>query len=227
MVQSCSFTEVNSVLMHIKELILQTASLHRTRLFYHKTLELDILSETEEKISFRAGRSILSFTEASAGKPYYHFAFNITNNRFSDSFEWMNSKLDILPVNDEMLIAGYDDWNAQSFYFHDNNGNIVEFIVRFDLPYQSTAPFSSNCVEEISEIGIVVDNVAETAELLRQDHAVPYFPKGPRLPDFIAMGDEYGLILVSQHKRGWVPTHKPATKFPVTIIDDTGQQLSF
>jgi len=61
--------------MHIKELILATASLHRTKLFYHKTLELEILSETDEKISFKAGRTILSFTHTDSGKPYYHFAF--------------------------------------------------------------------------------------------------------------------------------------------------------
>jgi len=206
--------------MQIKEILLETASLARTRLFYSKTLELDIVAETDEKISFRAGRSLLSFREATEGKPFYHFAFNITNNKFSDSFEWMNRKLDILPVNDEMLIAGYNDWNAQSFYFHDNNGSILEFIVRFDLPYHSDAEFSSACIEEISEIGLVTENTPETADMLKTEHGIPYFKKGPRLPDFVAMGDDKGLILVCQRKRGWVPTHRPAQQFPVTIITD-------
>ena len=110
--------------MHIKELILKTNSLHRTRLFYHKTLELDIVNETDESVSFKAGKTTLTFEEVEDQKPFYHFAFNIVNNKFSDSFEWINNKLDILPV-DDMLIAGYDDWNAQSFYFLDNNHNIV------------------------------------------------------------------------------------------------------
>ena len=208
--------------MHIRELILETHSLHRTKVFYNKTLELEILEETDEQISFRAGRTKLTFKATTTGKPYYHFAFNITNNRFSDSFEWMNSKLDILPVNDEMLIAGYDNWNAQSFYFYDNNGSIVEFIVRFDLPYESKEPFSSNCIEEVSEIGLVVDSVMDKSQELNSKYQIPYFKKGPRMPEFVAMGDEYGLLLVCQNKRAWVPTHKPAQIFPVKVIDEDG-----
>ena len=217
----CIFRLV-AIPMHIKELILETNSLHKTKLFYHKTLELEIQDETDEVISFKAGKTKLSFKETKSEKPFYHFAFNITNNKFSDAFEWMNNKLDILPVNDEMLIAGYDNWNAQSFYFLDNNGSILEFIVRFDLPYHSNEPFSSGCIEEISEIGLVVDNVNEYAERLRAEYNIPYFKKGPRLHDFIAMGDEYGLLLVCQNKRGWVPTHRPAKQFPVVVINDKG-----
>ena len=212
--------------MHIKEVVLATHSLHRTKVFYHKTLELDILAETDELVSFKAGKTKLTFKTSEAGKPFYHLAFNITNNKFSDSFEWMNSKLDILPVSEEMLIAGYDNWNAQSFYFLDNNGSIVEFIVRFDLPYQSNEPFSSDCIEEVSEIGLVVDDVQEKAEELNTRFQVPYFRKGPRLPDFVVMGDDYGLLLVCQNKRGWVPNHKPAQKWPVTVVTGDDKTIS-
>jgi hypothetical protein len=212
--------------MKIREVILETQSLRKTRVFYHKTLELEVIEENEDAISFKAGRTKLTFKEVAGIKPFYHFAFNITNNKFSDSFEWMNNKLDILPVNDEMLIAGYDNWNAQSFYFYDNNGSIIEFIVRFDLPYYSTEPFSSACIEEVSEIGLVVDDVNETAEELVNEYKIPYFKKGPKLHDFIAMGDDYGLLLVCQNKRGWVPTNKPAQKFPVTIISEDGIRIN-
>lgn len=203
--------------MYIQEVILETTSISRTRLFYHRTLELSILKETEEAVSFRARKTILTFKLAKEGKPYYHIAFNITNNRFSDSFEWMGQKLDILPVEGNIPIAVYPNWNAESFYFYDNNGSIVEFIVRFDLPYHSTQAFSSSDLVEISEVGIVVDNVEAKAEQLGTEYSIPYFKKGPRLPDFIAMGDDYGLILLSQPGRHWVPTNKPAQHFPVTI----------
>jgi catechol-2,3-dioxygenase len=206
--------------MHIKQLMLKTASLHRTRLFYHKTLELEIIEETEEFICFKAGKTVLRFEEVEGSKPFYHFAFNIVNNKFSDSFEWINNKLDILPNEDGLLIAGYNNWNAQSFYFYDNNANILEFIVRFDLPYHSTEPFSSDCITEISEVGLVVSNVAEKAEELNRQYNIPYFQYGPRLHDFIAMGDNYGLLLLSQTKRPWVPTNKPGQQFPVTITQE-------
>ncbi len=206
--------------MQITELILQTASLQRTRLFYHKTLELDIVNETENTVSFKAGKTTLTFEETKEGKPFYHIAFNIVNNKFSDSFEWINNKLDILPVEDGMLIAGYNDWNAQSFYFLDNNGSILEFITRFDLPYHSNEPYSSACITEVSEIGLVVDNATEYAEHLHKEYKIPYFSKGPRLHDFIVMGDDYGLLMVCQNKRGWVPTHKPAQPFPIKVKSD-------
>lgn len=213
--------------MQIKELILQTASLQKTRLFYHKTLELEIMSENEEQISFRAGKTKLTFTKAAEKeKPFYHIAFNIVNNKFSDSYDWIDSKLDILPVEDGMMIAGYNDWNAQSFYFYDNNHSILEFIVRFDLPYNSNEPFSTDCITEISEAGLVVDNVQEVAAELNQQHKIPYFKKGPRLHDFIAMGDDYGLLLISQTGRPWVPTHKQCKPFPITVISEDGETIS-
>jgi hypothetical protein len=210
--------------MQIKELILKTNSLQRTRLFYHKTLELDIINETDDAISFKAGKTILTFEEAEGIKPIYHFAFNIVNNKFSDSFEWMDNKLDILPV-DDMLIAGYDNWNAQSFYFLDNNANILEFITRFDLPYHSTEPFSSACITEVSEIGLVTDDVPGLVLQLKTEYNIPPFKKGPVLHDFVAMGDDYGLLLVCQEKRGWVPTHKPAQIFPVTVVTEDDQRI--
>lgn len=209
--------------MHFKEIILQTASLKRTKLFYTKTLELDIVREDDDSVSFNAGKTTLSFTQVAGEKPYYHFAFNIVNNKFSEGFEWINNKLDILPTNEDgLLVAGYNDWNAQSFYFYDNNGSILEFIVRFDLPYHSPESFSPACITEISEIGLVVPDVIVAAEELLTKNKIPYFPYGPRLNDFIAMGDNYGLILLSNPKRPWVPTAKTARPYPVTIISEDG-----
>ncbi|RYD56437.1 MAG: VOC family protein [Sphingobacteriales bacterium] len=206
--------------MHIEELILKTNSLQRTRLFYHKTLELEILKETDEAISFKAGKTKLTFEQVTDGKPFYHIAFNIVNNKFSDSFEWINNKLDILPVSDDMLIAGYDNWNAQSFYFYDNNGSILEFITRFDLPYHSDEPFSPDCIMEVSEVGLVTDDIQDLAEELKVDYGIPHFKKNPPQHDFIVMGDDYGLLILVRPKHGWVPTQRPAQKCPVTIISD-------
>lgn len=203
--------------MHIEELILKTNSLQRTKLFYHKTLELETLKETAKAISFKAGKTILTFEQTTEGKPFYHIAFNIVNNKFSDSFEWMNNKLDILPVSDDMLIAKYDNWNAQSFYFLDNNGSILEFITRFDLPYYSSEHFSSACITEVSEIGLVTEDVQGFAEEIKTEYGIPYFKKSPPHPDFSVMGDDYGLLLLVSPKRGWLPTHRAAQKFPVTV----------
>lgn len=206
--------------MHIQEVILCTASITRTKQFYTKTLELPVTKETNDSITFSAGATLLTFNALSNEKPFYHIAFNITNNKFSDSFEWINSKLDILPIDNGLPIAVYPNWNAESFYFHDNNGNILEFIVRFDLPYHSSAAFSNADIKEISEVGIVAGNVPAAAAELQNKYDIPYFPLSKPADTFTVMGDNYGLLIITQTGREWIPTHKPAQIFPLTIIAD-------
>lgn len=220
------YTKQKTIAMHFNEVILQTASVARTKLFYHKTLELPISKESDESITFLAGNSLLTFNVAAAGKPYYHIAFNITPNKFSDSFEWISRKLDILPMQEDIPIAVYPDWNAQSFYFMDNNGSILEFIARFDLPYSSDAPFSLADIREISEVGIATNDVDGTAEMLHTEHGVPWFRKTKPSEHFTVMGDNNGLLILSHTSRSWVPTDKPARAFPLTVIAE-GHAIKF
>jgi hypothetical protein len=206
--------------MQIQEVILKTASIVRTKLFYHKTLELPIIAETDETISFKAGRSLLTFNVVTEGRPFYHIAFNVTNNKFSDSFEWVNNKLDILEADHGLPIANYPEWNAESFYFLDNNGSILEFIARFDLPYYSGEAFCVDDIVEISEVGIVCDDVQTTAQSLNAKELFPYFPKSKPTENFTVLGDDHGLLILTRKGRGWVPTLRPAQIFPLTVVAD-------
>ena len=199
---------------------MNTASLTRTKQFYAKTLQLPVVAETINAITFGVGRSLLTFHVVADERPFYHLAFNITNNKFSDSFEWLNEKLDILEAGHGMPIANYPDWNAESFYFLDNNGNILEFIARFDLPYYSPDPFSIKDIMEISEVGIVTDDVPATAAALAAKGPFPYFPKSKQSDHFTVLGDNNGLLIITKTGRGWVPTNKPARVFPMTIVAD-------
>ncbi|MCD6010750.1 MAG: hypothetical protein K0Q79_612 [Flavipsychrobacter sp.] len=207
--------------MHIQEVTLYTSSLSRTKQFYTKTLELPVYNETDDLITFKTGSTLLSFRFIEGQKPFYHLAFNITNNKFSDSFEWINAKLDILPMDNGLPIAPYPDWNAESFYFHDNNGNILEFISRFDLPYYSSDQFSVNDIKEISEVGIVTNDVSATATRLQSEFGFHNFTKSKPTENFNVLGDDNGLLIITRNGRGWVPTHKPAQIFPMTIVADS------
>jgi catechol 2,3-dioxygenase-like lactoylglutathione lyase family enzyme len=210
--------------MHIQEVILQTASITRTRQFYTRTLGLPLVAESAESITFRAGNTLLLFQQVQDSKPFYHIAFNITNNKFSDSYEWINSKLDILEAGHGLPIANYPAWNAESFYFHDNNGNILEFIARFDLPYYSPEPFDIKDIREISEVGIVTKVVAATAAMLHAKYDIPYFSKSKPSEHFTVLGDDSGLLIITTVGRGWVPTLRPAQIYPLTIAAD-GQKI--
>ena len=192
----------------------------RTRQFYTITLGLPVVSESDASITFKAGNTLLTFQARETQKPVYHIAFNITNNKFSDSFEWINSKLDILQTDTGLPIAVYPNWNAESFYFYDNNGCILEFIARFDLPYYSPSPFSAKDIKEISEVGIVANDVTAMAAELNTKYSLPYFSKSKASENFTVLGDDHGLLIVTKTGRAWVPTHKPAQIFPLTIIAD-------
>ena len=68
--------------MNIFEVQLQTANLEETKQFYHSRLRMDLLSSNENELKLSAGLSTLIFTKADKGRPCYHFAFNITTNKF-------------------------------------------------------------------------------------------------------------------------------------------------
>jgi catechol-2,3-dioxygenase len=211
--------------MRFDEIILSTPSVAAVRRFYSQTLELPILHETADSIRFKVGHTALTFNQAPAGqKPFYHFAFNVTNNRFSDCFEWIDRKLDILQVDDGWLVKPYPAWNAQSFYFHDSVGNILECIVRFNLPYSSNSQFSSADLVEISEIGYVTNDLV-AAEKEMVNAGLKRFPPGPFEPQFTPMGDEQGIVLVTGIGRGWIPTNERAERHPLTIRGAGGVQL--
>lgn len=204
--------------MQFEEIVLKTAALAKTRSFYRRTLALEMLEDGAGRIAFQVGKTRLVFEEVEDGKPFYHFAFNVPVVRFSDAFEWIESRLDILPIDKGHLpIAAYPRWNAQSFYFYDNNGSILECIVRFDLPDPpSGATFSSKDFLEISEIGIPTKDVEAQIKKF-EAMGVPLFPPGPRMPEFSPMGDNRGLMLVVEEGRPWIPTNHESEPHPLRV----------
>ncbi|MES2704512.1 MAG: hypothetical protein V4649_17870 [Bacteroidota bacterium] len=212
--------------MHFTEVRLQTNSIARTRLFYSKSIGLDIVDETDVAITFKAGNSLLMFSAVTGSRPYYHIAFNITNNKFSEAFEAFNHKLDILEMETGIPIAAYPEWNAQSFYCYDNNGSVLEFITRFDLDYQSAEPYSPADIREISEVGIVTHNVPVTTNHLHTKYGFHYFHRSKPTEHFAVLGNDHGLFIISHAGRPWVPTDKPSMAFPLTVVAD-GQEISF
>lgn len=205
--------------MLIKELTLLTTDITATRKFYHGLMGFPVLKEDNEHISFKIGNSILFFQRTKLyAAPFYHVAFTIPNNKLIEATDWVTHRTSLLPYSAHESIADFKGWNAKAFYFHDNQQNILEFITHFDLQTRDQKKFSAASVENICEIGIVTTNVSETCADIHNAYGIPYFVKGPRFNDFAAMGDSYGLLIISQIKRGWLPTQRPAEKFPVKII---------
>lgn len=136
---------------------LQSARLDELRRFYTKTLGIPLLGEDERRISLAFGKTTIHFDEAAQGDdPFYHFAFNIPENKFAEAKAWLRDRCPLLKDNrsgaDELY---FRDWDAHAVYFEDPGGNIAELIARHTLPNASEGAFTPSDLLYVSEIGLV------------------------------------------------------------------------
>ena len=75
------------------------------------------------------------------GDSYYHFAFNIPANKFSEAKVWAKERVSLL-VEEGEDEANFVHLPAHALYFYDPAGNIVELISRQSVSEDSTETFS-------------------------------------------------------------------------------------
>ena len=87
------------------------APLAAMKAFYGKTLELGILDERSDRFTVEAGESRLTFVESSdvvdGRAPFYHFAFNIPENKIREALEWQKKRTPMLFIPERNRAAGY------------------------------------------------------------------------------------------------------------------------
>jgi catechol 2,3-dioxygenase-like lactoylglutathione lyase family enzyme len=204
--------------MNILELELLSDNINETELFYNDVIGLKTISKNNSSISFAAGSTKLTFRTSVNKEPVYHFAFDIPNNKLIESFLRIENKTEILDVIPPDKIANFYKWNAKSFYFYDNNGNILEFIVRYDLDNASEKPFDGSSVLSISEIGLVSKNVSQLRDEICEKYDLSVFSKQPILAKFIVLGTDTGLFILVEENRDWYPTHQKAKSFWTKVL---------
>jgi hypothetical protein len=224
----------------IRSLELQSsAALPKMKEFYHQSLGLRVVEDEPERLTIDAGetRIIILKTPADNEQPFYHFAFNIPENKLLAAHQWQKKRTPLLPIPKTLRdpaypddVVHYRDWNAHSIFFFDPAGNVVEYIARHDLNNAGQGDFGSEDILYASEIAFVVDDVAATVMQLRHVAGVEQY-KGAS-DQFAAVGDETGLLLVM--KRGRVisfeaPEKKAVTVFPTktTIRGGRGTKYVF
>ncbi|GAB3292192.1 hypothetical protein GCM10027511_05110 [Hymenobacter humi] len=210
--------------MRITDLHLLTSDLAGTEAFYTQQLELPLVESTPDGISFRVGQSTLHFRAAPAAQqPFYHIAFAIALQQVDAAHAWMATRAEILPYAADAPIADFPNWRARAFYFHDNNGNILECIGRATVP-ASQGVFSAASLHGLCEVGLALPDVAHDCEEIAATYQVPFYARGPRLADFAALGDDEGLFIASAVGRGWLPTHRPAERHWLKVGFEQQQQ---
>lgn len=120
--------------LKIKETCLYIHDLARAKEFYHKTLELPLISYAEGKhVFFRAGTSVLlcfnpedsklkESPPAHYGGGKQHFAFEVSKQDYGAAKAWINSKG--IRITETVTWKG----GAESFYFEDPEGNVLEIV---------------------------------------------------------------------------------------------------
>jgi len=193
----------------ILSLRLQTAApLEEMRAFYSDTLGLDVLEESSTELTIGGGATPITFVKSDAkqGAPFYHFAFNIPQNKIRQAREWQRERSEILSVfprlRDKQFpndVVHFSNWNAHSVFFLDPAENVVEYIARHDLKNDADGPFTSRDILHASEIAFVVDDVSAMASKLQETFDLAQYRTGSNV--FRALGDEHGLLLVFERGR--------------------------
>jgi len=207
----------------IKSATLYTNNLKALRRFYGNVLELDMTEATAEHFTVRIGESYLTFKH-SEQPAFYHFAINIPGNQFSMMKYWITDRITLNREEgrDEVYFPSFD---ADSMYFEDPAGNIVELIGRRrrDLFGDLTKESFLN----ISEIGMATQHVVEVGDQL-QDLGIPLrngTEVEPNELNFLGRGDNY-IVLVPLDRR-WYFSKKVSESYPLELTwNDTHIKLN-
>ncbi len=206
--------------------LLTAAPLPIMKEFYRQLLGLRVVEDQPGRLTIQAGETQISFlkTPAEHREPFYHFAFNIPENKVLAAYHWQRKRTPLLPIPANLRDPAYPDdivhfrsWSAHSVFFFDPAGNVVEYIARHDLKNAAAGDFSSEDILYASEIAFVVDDVAATATMLRDVAGVEQYRRAS--DQFAAVGDEHGLLLVME--RGRVISLEAPEKKAVTVFSTT------
>jgi len=203
--------------MQIVELRAQAGDVAGQRAFYATTLGLPVSDDTADAFSVHAGASRLVFERVShgdQGDPLYHIAFTIPRNKLASAKGWLAARTPLLSKDgrDEFEFAS---WAAQSVYFPDPAGNIMELIARQTIPNDAPGAFGPGDLLCVSEIGLPVDDVSARADALTATLGIPHYKEHGDA--FDPLGDDQGLFIVVKEGRPWLPTETPATVAPVRL----------
>ena len=212
------------LLTRIHQLDLVTAtSLDELKKFYTSVLGLSLVSTQPDRFTIQAGETTIRFTKTvqSGTSPFYHFAFNIPENKILKAREWQLKRTALSATPSQLIdekypkdIRHFQNWNAHSVFFWDPAGNLVEYIARHDLKNSTEGDFSSKDILCASEIAFIVDDADGIADEIKSTLHLPQYKNGDA--NFRAIGDENGLLLVIKKGRVW-ESHTNISKTPDTI----------
>ncbi|MDQ6420146.1 VOC family protein [Paenibacillus sp. LHD-117] len=189
--------------------------------FYCDRMRFPVVSASEDELAVQAGATRLRFVKRerdsrgvednAAAIPYYHFAFNIPENKLDEAKRWIETVTE-LGREDGKDISRSEAWDSDSVYFMDPAGNILELIARHTMDNAIDRPFDpERDIEGMSEIGMPTKDVVDAVDQLE---AIGIRSYQGRSDSFNPVGDEVGMFIVVQPGRRWHFTNLTAECYP-------------
>lgn len=194
-----------------KSVLLYTNKLKLLQRFYGNLLGLNITDISADQFTVVVGDSSLIFIQDEA-PAFYHFAINIPGNQFSIMKHWLKEKLTLSRERgiDERY---YADFDADSMYFGDPAGNIVELIGR--RKRDLFGDLTSKAFLNISEVGVVTPFMVQVGDDI-QDFGIPLYHGMEIDPDnlnFLGKNDTF--VVLSPPEKRWEFSERKSEVFPL------------
>ena len=198
--------------MRIQQLTLQTADCETQSAFYRDLLELPVTRD-DWSLTVQIGSSKLILERNADFTGRYHVAFDVPNNQFLQAVTWLEARV---PIYGAERVYHGNNWNADSAYFLDAAGNILELIARHAANTARSAAFSAASLLHISEIGLSAPDPLGLAAWLESQCGLQKYRD--HSPSFVPVGDEQGLLILVSNGREWFPeTGVHAAPLPTQI----------
>jgi len=202
--------------MRIISVAFNTSDLRRAEAFYGELLGLPV-HHREGELVVRIGSSALVLREGPPGPGRQHLAWTIPRRQLTSAKQWLASRVTLLRDAD-----GLDEfdmpsaWNARSLYFADPDGNILELIIRRDIPDDRDHPFTAADIQNISEAGVPVAEVTAAASEIRSAFGLPGYGSGSA--SFQPLGTVDGMLILVTPGRAWFPTKEPSGTLRLEVV---------
>ena len=204
--------------MHLCEIRLAAGRLDEQRALYAGAFGL---SATDDDGALVVGIGDARLVLAPGEPTPQHFAIRIPSASYADALDWLGERVNLLTDEEGGRAFAFPDWNADSAYFADPDGNIVELIAHHDLPERYAPPFGPSAVLGICEAGMPVDDVGAFLDALERRTGAHRW-SGNR-ETFAAAGTKAGSLIVVQRGRVWYPTDSAtATRPPLAVETAAG-----
>ncbi|PYI69782.1 hypothetical protein CVV68_01350 [Arthrobacter livingstonensis] len=171
--------------------------------------------------SIQLGSTRVEFRQDDGQIGDHHLAFTIPEAKFGQAKRWIGERTTVLSRDGADEFECSPAWNAHSVYFEGPDGAVLELIARRELPPGQTGEFTSASLLAVSEVGVAVSSVPESASALATSAELHPYTESPD-ETFGAVGTTEGLLILVVEGRTWFPTSDKIAAYGRIDIDATG-----